>query len=51
MNLIQQNIGNPEKILLFDGANLADSDDLLERLDSFSSVKMTSFNFPLEYIY
>tara|TARA_Y100001958_G_C21218285_1_gene543644 strand:- start:475 stop:1815 length:1341 start_codon:yes stop_codon:yes gene_type:complete len=51
MNLIQQNIENSENILLFDGASLAESTELLEKLDSFSSVKQNDFNFPLEYIY
>ncbi|MEC7181757.1 MAG: hypothetical protein VXW15_03525, partial [Bdellovibrionota bacterium] len=51
MNLIQQNIENSENILLFDGVSLAESTELSEKLDSFSSVKQNDFNFPLEYIY
>ena len=48
---IQQNIENSENILLFDGVSLAESTELLKKLDSFSSVKQNDFNFPLEYIY
>lgn len=51
MNLIHQKIESPDQVLLFDGVNLTDNEGLLEKLDSFSSVKQTGFNFPLEYIY
>jgi len=51
MEFIQQSNLSSESILLFDGFNLADSESLLEKLDSFSSNIKTTFNFPLEYIY
>ena len=48
---LTQNTENSQDLLIFDGDSLKNSDSLFERLDAFSSIRKTDFNFPLEYIY